>query len=164
MKTKSLWFILLLFTMLSCQQGENKVESKDPVLEKIAGKDYAEMIQIPTTPEGKIDTSQTAIITLENKVFHFDTIDQGDMVEHDFTFTNTGKKDLYLLEINSSCGCTVSEYSKEAIAPGERGSIRVVFDSKGKKGKQNRKITVITNAFPSESVLHMNGFVKHLNE
>lgn len=164
MRLKWLGFILLFTTCFACQPNESKQESKDPVLEKIAGKDYADMIQIPTTPDGKIDTSQTAIFTLREKIFDFDTIYHGDKVEHDFIFKNTGKKDLYLLQTNSSCGCTVSEYSKEALAPGEEGKIRVVFDSEGKKGKQNRKITVITNAFPSESTLSMTGYVKHLNE
>jgi hypothetical protein len=164
MQIKWLWFLLWSTLLLACQQGEEKQESKDPVLEKIAGKDYAEMIQIPTTPDGKIDTSQTAKFTLEKKVFDFDTIYQGDKVAHDFIFTNTGKQDLYLLQTNSSCGCTVSQYSKEALAPGEKGSIRIAFDSSGKSGKQDRKVTIITNAFPSENIIRMTGYVKQLNE
>ena len=46
--------------------------------------------------------------------------------------------------------------------PGGTGEIQVTFDSNGKSGKQNRKISVITNSFPAEKVLSVNGFVKQM--
>lgn len=163
MPIKQLFILLTSIIILSCQ---NKTEVKnpgDPILEKIAGKDYAKMIEIPTTPDGQVDTSNTAIIQLQQATFDFDTIFQGDKAEHTFHFTNTGKKELYILQTNTSCGCTVPEYSKDPVAPGEKGSIHVIFDSTGKKGAQNRRISLITNAFPSEKIIRMTGYVQQLD-
>jgi hypothetical protein len=145
----------------SCRQAaKNEGPATDPVLEKIAGKDYASLIQIPTTPEGQVDTAQMAQIRFHSMVYDFDTLFQGDKASHEFVFENTGKKELYILQTNSSCGCTVSSYSKAPIPPGNTGTIQVEFDSTRKNGRQNRRIAVLTNAFPSESVLRMTGFVK----
>ena len=144
----------------ACSSKEKQSTNNDPVLEKIAGKDYAKIIEIPTTPDGKVDTSKTAKIDFESVVYDFDTIFQGDIIEHVFTFTNTGVKPLYILQTNSSCGCTVPSYSKEPIEPGSSESITVKFNSAGKSGDQNRKISIITNAYPSEKIIRMTGFVK----
>jgi hypothetical protein len=154
---------VVAFFLFSCN-AENKEEVKsDPLLEKIAGKDYAKLIEIPTTKEGQIDTAQIALITFEESVFEFDTINEGDVIEHTFNFTNPGKKPLFILQTNSSCGCTVANYSKEAIQPGESGSISISFNSKGKSGQQNRKISVITNSYPNEKLIMLKGFVKQLD-
>ena len=159
-------YILIFFvigSILSCSDNKTQTESNDPLLEKIAGKDYAKMIEIPTTPEGQVDSNSMAKIQFESSNFLFDTLFEGDKIEHSFSFINVGKKDLYILETNSSCGCTVSKYSKKAFPPGQSGEIKVQFDSKGKNGVQNRKISVITNSYPSESILILTGYVKQLN-
>jgi sporulation protein YlmC with PRC-barrel domain len=149
--------------ILACSSEPRQSSKIDPSLEKIAGKDYAKIIEIPTTPEGLVDTSKTARIDFEYEVFNFDTIYQGDVVQHTFNFKNTGIKPLYILQTNSSCGCTVPSYSKEPLPPGESESITVEFNSAGKSGDQNRKISVITNAYPSEKIIRMKGYVKQMD-
>lgn len=159
---KYLFILIAAFFLISCNT-ENKEEVKsDPLLEKIAGKDYAKLIEIPTTKEGKIDTTQIALISFEESVYGFDTIFEGDIIEHTFNFTNSGKKPLFILQTNSSCGCTVANYSKDPIQPGESGSISISFNSKDKSGEQNRKISVITNSYPNEKIIRLKGFVKQL--
>ncbi len=44
-------------------------------------------------------------------------------------------------------------YSKEPIKPGGEGKIEVVFDSSNRNGVENKKITVMTNAQPSTTIL-----------
>ena len=158
---KYLVSITLFLLLISCK-SEDKPTSPtvDPVLEQIAGKDYAEMIRIPTTADGDVDSLKMARIYFETTSFSFDTIFAGDRITHEFSFRNEGVQALYILQTNSSCGCTVMEYSREPVAPGASGSIRVVFDSTGKKGRQLRKVSVLTNAYPSEKVLTLTGFVK----
>ena len=63
-----------------------------------------------------------------------------------FPFTNTGTGTLVISDVKASCGCTVPTLAKTTFAPGERSEIRIVFDPKGKSGKQNKTITVVTNA------------------
>ena len=65
-----------------------------------------------------------------------------------FPFTNTGTGTLVISEVRASCGCTVPTLAKTTFAPGEESVIRIVFDPKGKSGKQNKKITVVSNAGP----------------
>jgi len=105
-----------------------------------------------------------ARIVFDSPEYLFDTIFSGDIINHTFEFRNEGKKDLYILETNTSCGCTVPSYSKEAIAPGARGEIQVSFNSKSKSGKQFRRISVITNSYPAEKVISFKGFVKQMKK
>ncbi len=101
------------------------------------------------------------VIKFEETEFNFGTIKAGEKVKHSFIFKNTGKADLFIRKTKATCGCTAVTQSKEAIAPGKSGEIRVVFDSNGKSGSQNKIITVITNS-PEKSkiLLKIKGSVK----
>lgn len=64
-----------------------------------------------------------------------------------FKFTNTGDKLLVIHQAIASCGCTVPQYSKEPIKPGEIGEIVVNYDGTGKfPGHFKKSITIRTNA------------------
>ena len=64
-----------------------------------------------------------------------------------FKFTNTGDKLLVIHQAIASCGCTVPQYSKEPIKPGESGEIVVNYDGTGKfPGHFKKSITIRTNA------------------
>jgi len=78
----------------------------------------------------------------------FGTINEGDKVEHIFKFTNEGKAPLIISSATASCGCTVPEWPKEPIGVGQEGEIKVVFNSKGKPGIQNKTVTITANTFP----------------
>lgn len=83
----------------------------------------------------------------------FGTINEGDQVEHVFTFTNTGDEPLILEKCKGSCGCTVPECPKKPLAPGESGEIPVVFNSKGKPNMQTKRVTVTGNTDPVQTIL-----------
>jgi hypothetical protein len=70
---------------------------------------------------------------------------QGEKKDHTFNLTNDGKSELIIRNVRSSCGCTAVAPSKKVIAPGESVPIKVTFDSRGKRGRQSKSITVITN-------------------
>lgn len=64
-----------------------------------------------------------------------------------FKFTNTGDKLLVIHQAIASCGCTVPQYPKEPIKPGEGGEIIVTYDGTGKfPGHFKKSITLRTNA------------------
>ncbi|HVI44361.1 MAG TPA: DUF1573 domain-containing protein [Chitinophaga sp.] len=92
------------------------------------------------------DSGKTSLLTFEEKVHNFGDISQGEKVEYSFKFTNTGAKPLVIEDAISSCGCTVPEWPKEPIKPGEAGFMKVVFDSHGKSGYVEKEISVKTNA------------------
>lgn len=63
-----------------------------------------------------------------------------------FTFTNIGDKPLIVNQAVASCGCTVPTFTKDPIAPGEKGEIKVTYDGSGKfAGHFKKSITVRTN-------------------
>ena len=99
----------------------------------------------PTTPPPAqaAPTGPTTTVAFGETEYDFGTVDQGAVVEHVFTFTNSGSEPLVISNAKGSCGCTVPEWPKEPIAPGATGEITVKFDSKGKKNAQNKKVTII---------------------
>jgi hypothetical protein len=89
-----------------------------------------------------------AEMTFEQTVHNFGQITQGEKVEYAFKFTNTGKQDLVIQDAISSCGCTVPEWPKEPIKPGQSGYLKVVFDSHGKEGYTEKEISIKANTNP----------------
>ncbi len=85
-------------------------------------------------------------IVFSEKSFNFGDISQGDRVEHIFEFENVGNEPLILSDVRTTCGCTAPEWPKEAVLPGEKAKVKVVFNSVGKMGMQNKVITVMSNA------------------
>jgi len=93
-------------------------------------------------------------------VYEFGDINQGDVRSHEFEFKNSGKSDLIIRKTRSTCGCTVAQLAKKTLAPGETGVFKITFNSRGKKGTQNRAITVYTNdPKHSETKITMHGNV-----
>lgn len=85
-------------------------------------------------------------ITFEEVAFDFGDIHQSDKVEHVFNFDNSGDAPLIITNVQTTCGCTATDWPRDPIAPGESASIKVNFNSTGKMGRQNKIITIISNA------------------
>jgi hypothetical protein len=82
----------------------------------------------------------------------FDTEDQdfgkilkGDSAVLYYRLTNTGKSTLSIRRLQPSCGCTASTLEKNEVKPGETVTIKVVFNTAGRSGKEEKSISVITN-------------------
>ncbi|MEM6769688.1 MAG: DUF1573 domain-containing protein [Bacteroidota bacterium] len=105
------------------------------------------------------DTTKVAKMTFENNEFRFGEVPRGEVVEHDFAFTNTGSQPLLITKARSTCGCTVPSYPEEPILPGESGVISVAFDTKNKYGRQRKPITITANTLPAMSVIYMDGTI-----
>ena len=99
-------------------------------------------------------------VQLIDSVYNFGTIKEGDKVEHNFRFTNTGSKPLVIASATASCGCTVPEKPEKPILPGETSFIKVVFNSKGKPGHQEKNVHVTANTKPNFPVLKITGEVE----
>lgn len=85
-------------------------------------------------------------ITFQKDTHDFGDIHQGDKVQHVFTFENTGNEPLIITNVQTTCGCTAPSWTRDPIAPGQEGEITVQFNSTGKIGRQNKVITVVSNA------------------
>ncbi|PCH53747.1 MAG: hypothetical protein COC22_01765 [Flavobacteriaceae bacterium] len=99
------------------------------------------------------------IIEFDKTDFDFGTINEGDVVDGVFKITNVGKVDLLITNAKASCGCTVPVWPKEAIKPGESAELKFSFNSRGKRGVQNKSITLKTNTAKVTEVIHLKGTV-----
>jgi len=117
------------------------------------------LVNIPVSADGNENKENLPIFQFESDTFQFGKITQGEKVNHTFKFKNTGKSDLVISSANGSCGCTVPDYPKKPIAPGQEAEINVVFNSEGKAGLQNRSVTLIANTFPNKHVIYLKGEV-----
>ena len=77
----------------------------------------------------------------------FGVINEGDVVETVFSFTNSGNSELIITSAKGSCGCTVPEWPKEPIMPGEAGEIKVKFNS---DRKPNLQLSILSPIFNSK--------------
>ena len=152
MKNSLFLLLMLALTWASCQ-------SDGTALEKRAGGPNSDLVRNPATANMPTDTNQLARILFEEPEFNFGTVKEGEIVEHIFKFTNTGKVPLTILKCRSSCGCTVPEWPEEPIPPGGTGEIKAKFDTEGKSLEQKKSITVTANTYPNESKVVLKGMV-----
>jgi len=85
------------------------------------------------------------VIEFSETVFDFGNINKGDKVTHTFKVFNLGKSNLILRKVSASCGCTATQPDKNIILPGDEANITVTFDSRGRSGRQNQTITILSN-------------------
>jgi hypothetical protein len=92
-------------------------------------------------------SSAGAAITWEKNTHDFGEITEGEKVDHTFKFTNTGSEALIITNVQVTCGCTTPKgWPRDPIAPGKKAEIIVQFNSAGKIGRQNKVVTVVSNA------------------
>ncbi len=102
--------------------------------------------------ESSAQTQAGAAITWDKNVYDFGDILQGDKVEHVFDFTNTGTEPLVITNVQVTCGCTTPKgWPRDPIGPHKTAEIIVQFNSAGKIGRQNKVVTVISNAVGGNS-------------
>jgi hypothetical protein len=88
-----------------------------------------------------------AAITWEKNTHDFGEITEGEKVEQVFRFTNSGAEPLVITNVQVTCGCTTPKgWPRDPIAPGKKAELVVQFNSTGKIGRQNKVVTVISNA------------------
>jgi hypothetical protein len=98
-----------------------------------------------------------AVFEWSSTSFDFGKIPAGTPVSHEFTFVNTGSMPLIISSTQASCGCTVTSYSKDPIAPGQ-GFVKATYNA-AKAGKFNKTVTVNSNTESGAVVLGITGEV-----
>ncbi len=160
--------LLAAFMFVSCQNEGSDTPTSKPILGaddkpvKVAsnqvdpsGKEDGKIhaIDQKKAQESTSSNLPSTVMTFKEYEHHFGTLNEGDKPEHIFTFTNDGSEPLVLEKCKGSCGCTVPTCPKEPIPPGGSGEIKVVFNSKGKKNHQEKRVTITANTEPISTVL-----------
>jgi hypothetical protein len=115
---------------------------------------------LPEAYSKNADTIPTATIEFEELTYDFGTVEEGTKVTHVFTFTNTSNEPLILSGVRGSCGCTVPQWPKAPVMPGETASITVEFNSKNKRGERRQKVTITANTEPAQTFIYLTGKIK----
>jgi hypothetical protein len=164
---KNVFAALLMVASLSfiACQGDAK-DARDKAQESIANTDGSVQPTATNDPnaaataESQVPTGPTTTVVYEHTDFDFGTVKEGEKVKHVYKFKNTGSEPLIISSAKGSCGCTVPKWPSEPIAPGGTGQIDVEFDSKGKPGKQTKRVTVTANTVPAQMFLNITGNVE----
>ena len=100
-----------------------------------------------------------AQIKFDKTTHDFGTFSEQDpKVSCVFTYTNVGEQPLVINQAIASCGCTVPEYTKEPVKPGEKGELKVTYNGTGKfPGHFKKSITVRTNGAVEMTRLYIEG-------
>ncbi|MGH2575770.1 MAG: DUF1573 domain-containing protein [Ignavibacteria bacterium] len=86
------------------------------------------------------------VITFEEEKHDFGDVKQGPALENYFEFTNTGEDVLIVKSVTTSCGCTGAMIGdKKEFLPGEKGKVKVTFNTEGRSGINEKTITVESN-------------------
>ena len=94
------------------------------------------------------------------KVEHdFGKIKEGEKAIHSFMFKNTGDAPINISSVKSSCGCTIPEWPKKPVLPGETGEIKALYNSKNRLGSFVKSITVTSNASETTTIVRIRGEV-----
>lgn len=106
-------------------------------------------------------TVPTGVTTVEiiDSTFDFGQVTEGEIVEFNFRFKNTGTNPLVVTNVAASCGCTVPEKPEQPIRPGEIGFIKAKFDTDKRPGEAMKTVTVTSNAAPAFPELILKGKV-----
>jgi len=111
-----------------------------------------------TTPETLPNPTSKAILTLESDLVDYGTIDQGSEPLRLAKFKNTGTEPLIISGAKGSCGCTVPNWPKEPIMPGESSQIEIRYDTK-RVGAINKTVTVESNDPAGKHVIRVMGTI-----
>jgi hypothetical protein len=109
------------------------------------------------TPALPLPSGPTTTLEFEETTYDFGIIKSGPIVSQVFTFTNTGDEPLIVTEVRGSCGCTVPQWPRAPLAPGETASITVEFNSKNKYGQRNQRVTLTANTNPPQTFIYLAG-------
>ncbi len=131
-----LFIVLLALNLAACSNKKNQNETAS-IIEKMPKMDF-----------GKDSTA-----------YDFGELTDGQIVEHQFKFTNTGAFPLIINDVRASCGCTIPEWPKEPISPGASDKILVRFNTKGKAGPQSKTVTITANTNPSYTTIQFSAMV-----
>ncbi|NBU51661.1 MAG: DUF1573 domain-containing protein [Chitinophagia bacterium] len=155
-------FSLLFFTACKNDSASTSAEATPSV--------PGQAVNTPTPTANPLGNDESAVpagpittVAFEQTEYDFGMVMEGEKVVHDYKFTNTGDEPLIISNAKGSCGCTVPDWPREPIAPGESGVIKVQFDSKNKGkvggGLQSKRVTITANTDPVNTYLTIKGKV-----
>ncbi len=155
------WALGLSLIFVGCSQKADDKDDRIEALEQKISQLEQNRVVTPTNTQNvqPADPSSTAAFEFAKMEHDFGTIEEGQVIEHEFKFTNSGQAPLVISNIQASCGCTTPDWTKSPVKPGEEGYVKVAFNSAGKSGVQSPTVTIQANTSPNVTRLRLKGNV-----
>ncbi len=149
MKSIKVLAVAALCTLaFSCNKKEENSAAQDvdsaqaqTVVEALSQQENPEESELLKEAQNKPLTT----IAFSETDYNFGDIKKGEKVEHVYEVTNTGTNPLIISNVKPGCGCTVPDYTKEPILPGQKGKITLHFDSANFDGSVYKAADVYMN-------------------
>jgi hypothetical protein len=113
---------------------------------------FAQLLTMVASPSAQWNMMVAPTFSWTLTAYDFGKIPLNKPVTHEFKFTNTGNAPLVISSVQASCGCTVTEYSKDPIGPGAEGFVKATYNA-AKVGVFTKTVTINANA--EESVVQL---------
>lgn len=150
---KNIFIVAMLsLALVSCKKNE-KAETLHSNNENVIAEVATPEVQSQTSLIQETKNNPQTSLALSENHWNFKDVKKGESVEHIYEVTNTGDNPLIISQVKPTCGCTVPEYTKEPIMPGQKGNITLRFDSSAFEGLQNKQVEVYANVETAPIVL-----------
>lgn len=108
--------------------------------------------------ETKISETAASTIVWKAETIDVGQIPQGTPKAIIYEFKNTGKTAVVITNVQGSCGCTATDYTKEPIQPGKSAKVTATYNA-ANKGAFTKTVTVTTSAETTPKILTLKGTV-----
>lgn len=148
-----LFAAILLIALAACNSNTQDDTNKDKKSDLLP----TSLVNNPHTAMGLDTAAMNAKPTMDfADTFHaFGTMHEGETAVYNFSFKNNGKNPLVISSAIGSCGCTVADYQRDPIPPGTGGVMKVMFNSAGKSGHQEKSVQITTNSNKGTHTLYI---------
>ncbi|PZX52618.1 DUF1573 domain-containing protein [Algoriphagus chordae] len=154
-------FAVMITLGASCSQKSDQDAKIQALEDKIAQLEVSNTAVTPVNAQATqaADPATLGQFDFPEMEYNFGAINEGQVVEHIFKFTNNGQAPLVISNITASCGCTSPDWSKAPVKPGDEGFVKVVFNSAAKSGAQAPTVSIQANTSPTVTRLKLKGTV-----
>ena len=165
---KITYFFISILLLTSCG-SENSSKKDGKLVSTVVANDEneaelkKELSEVEKEEKERLESEASNITTMSfDKIEHdFGKVKVDTDNKTVFYVTNTGKKPLIIEGVSASCGCTTPTKPEQAIQPGKKDKIEVVFHPKpGQLKEQSKTVTVTANTDPKMVVLNIKAFVE----
>ncbi len=109
--------------------------------------------------EKTTEKKEGPVFKFEQETIDYGKIQKGSDGVRTFVFTNVGTTPLIIEQVKGSCGCTVPTKPEKPILPGEKGEIKVKYDT-NRTGGFSKSITITSNATEARKIIRIKGLVE----
>ncbi len=165
---KITYFLVSILLLASCS-SDNSSKKEGKLVSTVVANDEneaelkKELSEVEKEEKERLESEANNITTMSfDKLEHdFGKVKADTDNKTVFYVTNTGKKPLIIEGVSASCGCTTPTKPEQAIQPGKKDKIEVVFHPKpGQLKEQSKTVTVTANTDPKMVVLNIKAFVE----